>query len=102
MDLAITSHALSKRYPNGVLAVDSIELHVPRGQVYGLLGPNGAGKTTTLGMLVGLIRPTGGGAIVAGHDAGSSESRRQVGALLDRFGFYPYLSGRNNLRVVAR
>jgi ABC-2 type transport system ATP-binding protein len=49
-----------------------------------------------------LIRPTGGGAIVAGHDAGSSESRRQVGALLDRFGFYPYLSGRNNLRVVAR
>ena len=102
MDLAITSHALSKRYANGVLAVDSIELHVPRGQVYGLLGPNGAGKTTTLGMLVGLIRPTGGGAIVAGHDAGSSESRRQVGALLDRFGFYPYLSGRNNLRVVAR
>jgi ABC-2 type transport system ATP-binding protein len=102
MDFAITSHALSKRYANGVLAVDSIELHVPRGQVYGLLGPNGAGKTTTLRMLVGLIRPTGGGAIVAGHDAGSSESRRQVGALLDRFGFYPYLSGRNNLRVVAR
>ncbi|HEV3101496.1 MAG TPA: ATP-binding cassette domain-containing protein, partial [Candidatus Dormibacteraeota bacterium] len=102
MELTITSHALSKRYANGVLAVDSIELHVPRGQVYGLLGPNGAGKTTTLRMLVGLIRPTGGGAIVAGHDAGSSESRRQVGALLDRFGFYPYLSGRNNLRVVAR
>ena len=102
MDFAITSHALSKRYANGVLAVDSVELQVPRGGVYGLLGPNGAGKTTTLRMLVGLIRPTGGGAIVDGHDAGSCESRRQVGALLDRFGFYPYLSGRNNLRVVAR
>jgi len=102
MDLAITSHALSKRYPNGVLAVDAVQLRVPSGQVYGLLGPNGAGKTTTLRMLVGLIRPTGGGAIIAGHDAGSSESRRLVGALLDRFGFYPYLSGRNNLRVVAR
>ncbi|HEV2943967.1 MAG TPA: ATP-binding cassette domain-containing protein, partial [Solirubrobacteraceae bacterium] len=102
MDFAITSHALSKRYANGVLAVDAVQLHVPRGQVYGLLGPNGAGKTTTLRILVGLIRPTGGGAFVAGHDAGSSESRRQVGALLDRFGFYPYLSGRNNLRVIAR
>src|SRR5690348_10171302 len=102
MDLRVTARALSKRYANGVLAVDSVDLHVPRGQVYGLLGPNGAGKTTTLRMLVGLIRPTAGGAIVAGHDAGSSESRRQVGALLDRFGLYPYLSGRDNLRVVAR
>jgi ABC-2 type transport system ATP-binding protein len=101
MDFAITSHALSKRYPNGVLAVDAVQLHVPCGQVYGLLGPNGAGKTTTLRMLVGLIRPSSGGAMVAGHEAGSRESRRRVGALLDRFGFYPYLSGRNNLRVVA-
>jgi ABC-2 type transport system ATP-binding protein len=101
MDFAITSHALSKRYPNGVLAVDAVQLHVPCGQVYGLLGPNGAGKTTTLRMLVGLIRPSSGGAMVAGYEAGSRESRRRVGALLDRFGFYPYLSGRNNLRVVA-
>jgi len=102
MDLCVTARALSKRYDNGVLAVDSVDLHVPRGQVYGLLGPNGAGKTTTLRMLVGLIRPTAGDATVAGHDAGSGESRRHVGALLDRFGLYPYLSGRDNLRVVAR
>jgi ABC-2 type transport system ATP-binding protein len=102
MDCAITSNGLTKRYSNGVLAVDSVDLHVPRAQVYGLLGPNGAGKTTTLRMLVGLVRPTSGGAMVGGHPAGSRESRRQVGALLERFGFYPYLSGRDNLRVVAR
>jgi ABC-2 type transport system ATP-binding protein len=101
-DFVIQSDGLSKRYPNGVLAVDNVALRVPRGHVYGLLGPNGAGKTTTLRMLVGLIRPTAGGAMVAGHPAGSGESRRRVGALLERFGFYPYLSGRGNLRVVAR
>jgi ABC-2 type transport system ATP-binding protein len=101
-DFAITSQGLSKRYPNGVLAVDAVDLHVPRGQVYGLLGSNGAGKTTTLRMLVGLIRPTGGSALVAGQAAGCRESRRRTGALLERFGFHPYLSGRDNLRVVAR
>jgi ABC-2 type transport system ATP-binding protein len=101
-DFVIATEALSKRFSNGILGVDSLELHVPRGHVYGLLGSNGAGKTTTLRMLVGLIRPSSGLALVAGHAAGSEASRKSVGALLERFGFYPYLSGRDNLRVVAR
>jgi ABC-type multidrug transport system ATPase subunit len=101
-DFVITTEALSKRFSNRVLAVDSLNLHVPRGHVYGLLGSNGAGKTTTLRMLVGLIRPSSGRALVAGQPAGTEAGRNRVGALLERFGFYPYLSGRDNLRVVAR
>jgi ABC-2 type transport system ATP-binding protein len=101
-DFIVTSQALSKRFQRDVLAVDAIDLHVPRGHVYGLLGSNGAGKTTTLRMLVGLTKPTSGSALVVGHPAGSHASRRRVGALLERFGFFPYLSGRDNLRLIAR
>ena len=101
-DFVITCDGLSKRFSNGFLAVDTLHMHVPRGKVYGLLGPNGAGKTTTLRMLTGLIQPTVGTAVVAGYAAGTSASRRRCGALLERFGLYPYLSGRDNLRVVAR
>jgi ABC-2 type transport system ATP-binding protein len=100
--VAIRCEGLSKRYANGVLGVDSLQLEVPRGTVFGLLGANGAGKTTTLRLLVGLIRPTAGSAWVAGHAARTSASRRRTGALLERFGLYPYLSGRSNLRVIAR
>jgi ABC-2 type transport system ATP-binding protein len=53
----VETHSLTKRYGSGVLAVDSVDMSVRRGEVYGFLRPNGAGKTTTLRMLVGLIRP---------------------------------------------
>jgi ABC-2 type transport system ATP-binding protein len=76
-------------------------MSVRRGEVYGFLGPNGAGKTTTLRMLVGLIRPTSGAATVAGHAPGSPAGLKTIGALIESPGFYPYLSGRENLRVVA-
>jgi len=97
----VETHGLTKRYGSGVLAVDSIDMSVRRGEVYGFLGPNGAGKTTTLRMLLGLIRPTAGTATVAGHHPGEPVGLAQIGSLIESPGFYPYLSGRENLRVVA-
>jgi ABC-2 type transport system ATP-binding protein len=76
-------------------------MSVRRGEVYGFLGPNGAGKTTTLRMLVGLIRPTSGTVTVAGHTPGDPAGLAKIGSLIESPGFYPYLSGRENLRVVA-
>jgi len=97
----IETSGLTKRYGNGVLAVDSVGMSVRRGEVYGFLGPNGAGKTTTLRMLVGLIRPTSGTATVAGHEPGDPAGLAKIGSLVEAPGFYPYLSGRENLKVVA-
>jgi len=97
----VETHSLTKRYGSGVLAVDSVDMSVRRGEVYGFLGPNGAGKTTTLRMLVGLIRPTSGTVTVAGHAPGDPAGLAKTGSLIESPGFYPYLSGRDNLRVVA-
>lgn len=85
-----------------MLAVDNLTLSVRRGEVYGFLGPNGAGKTTTMRMLVGLLRPTAGTAVVAGHPPGAPAGLARLGALVEQSAFYPYLSGRDNLRVMAR
>jgi len=68
----VETHGLTKRFGSGVLAVDSIDMSVRRGEVYGFLGPNGAGKTTTLRMLVGLIRLTAGTAIGNFHAPGDA------------------------------
>jgi ABC-type multidrug transport system ATPase subunit len=97
----VETHGLTKRFGSGVLAVNSVDMSVRRGEVYGFLGPNGAGKTTTLRMLVGLIRPTSGTASVAGHAPGDPKGLARIGSLIESAGFYPYLSGRENLRVVA-
>jgi ABC-2 type transport system ATP-binding protein len=101
-NLVIETHDLRKRYGDRILAVDELALRVRRGEVYGFLGPNGAGKTTTLRMLLGLIRPTSGTALVLGARPGSSQSLGRVGALIETPAFYPFLSGRDNLRVLAR
>jgi ABC-2 type transport system ATP-binding protein len=77
-------------------------MRVRRGEVYGFLGPNGAGKTTTLRMLLGLIRPTSGSALVLGRAPGSPEGLARIGALIETPTFYPFLSGQDNLRVLAR
>jgi len=97
----VETHGLTKRYGSGVLAVDSVDMSVRRGEVYGFLGPNGAGKTTTLRMLVGLIRPTSGTATVSGHAPGDPAGLAKIGWLIESPGFYPYLSGRENMRVIA-
>ncbi|HEY7101107.1 MAG TPA: ABC transporter ATP-binding protein [Mycobacteriales bacterium] len=83
-------------------AVDAVDLTVRRGEVYGFLGPNGAGKTTTLRMLLGLVRPTSGRATVHGLPPGDPVAVARTGSLVEGPGFYPYLSGRENLRVLAR
>jgi ABC-type multidrug transport system ATPase subunit len=98
----IETRELSKRYGERIDAVDRLTLRVRRGEVYGFLGPNGAGKTTTLRMLLGLVRPTSGGALVLGAPPGSPEGLARVGALIESPTFYPFLSGRDNLRVLAR
>src|SRR3989442_5084832 len=97
----VEPHGLTKRFGSGVLAVNSVDMSVRRGEVYGFLGPNGAGKTTTLRMLVGLIRPTSGTATVAGHTPGAPAGLAKIGSLIESPGFYPFLSGRENLGVVA-
>jgi ABC-2 type transport system ATP-binding protein len=97
----IETRKLTKRYGSGVLAVNRLDLSVRRGEVYGFLGPNGAGKSTTLKMLVGLVRPTQGTARVAGHEPGAPAGLARIGSLVESPSFYPYLSGRDNLRVIA-
>src|SRR5262245_3670068 len=100
-DTVVQTNQLTKRYGNR-LAADRVSLTVRRGEVFGFLGPNGAGKTTTLRMILGLIRPTSGSAVVLAMPAGTPAATARVGALVEGPGFYPYLSGRDNLRVMAR
>jgi ABC-2 type transport system ATP-binding protein len=97
----VETHGLTKRYGNAITAVDSLDLNVYRGEVYGFLGPNGAGKTTTLRMLLGLIGPTAGSARVMGAAPGTPASLVKVGAIVETPAFYPYLSGYDNLRLLA-
>jgi ABC-2 type transport system ATP-binding protein len=98
----IETKELSKTYGARVKAVDRVNLAVRRGEIYGFLGPNGAGKTTTLRILVGLVRPTAGTVSVLGRPPGHPAALAGIGALIEAPGFWPYLSGRDNLRVLAR
>lgn len=93
---------LTKRF-NHLLAVDALDLSVEEGEVFGFLGPNGAGKSTTLRMMVGLIKPTSGDVKVFGRDVWHDHVRAMasVGALIESPAFYKYLSGRENLSLIA-
>jgi ABC-2 type transport system ATP-binding protein len=95
----VETHELTKNFGQTV-AVRDLSLTVEPGEVYGFLGPNGAGKTTTLRMLLGLIRPTSGEVRILGQAPGAGYLDR-VGALIEGPAFYPYLSGRRNLQVLA-
>ncbi len=103
LPLVIETCGLTKHYGKHPAVVD-LNLRVPRGVVFGFLGRNGAGKTTTIGMLLGLLRPTSGEAWILGHEVGRDlrPALQRCGVLLDRPAFYPYLSGRENLWVVAQ
>jgi ABC-type multidrug transport system ATPase subunit len=100
--IVLETRGLGKRYGERILAVDQLNMRVRRGEVYGFLGPNGAGKSTTLRMLLGLIRPTSGTATVLGAPPGAPEGLARIGALVETPAFYPFLSGRDNLRLLAR
>jgi ABC-2 type transport system ATP-binding protein len=101
-DYVIETRELAKRYSAQVVAVNGLNLRVRRGEVYGFLGPNGSGKTTTLRMLLGLARPTSGSATVLGAAPGMARGLARIGAMIETPAFYPYLSGRDNLLVMAR
>ncbi|MEU4831309.1 ABC transporter ATP-binding protein [Streptosporangium sp. NPDC023615] len=97
---SVVTAGLTKRFRSGQVAVDSLDLAVPAGSVFGFLGPNGSGKTTTIRMLLGLVTPTAGswrllGAPMPGPMGGVLP---RVGALVEGPAFYPYLSGEANLR----
>ena len=86
MPAALEVHGLVKRY-GAHTALHGVDLHVDEGELVGLLGPNGAGKSTLTKVACGLVRPTGGSAVVAGHPAGSKEARRVQGYLAELFRF---------------
>jgi ABC-2 type transport system ATP-binding protein len=101
--LAIETAGLTKQFGQH-RAVDTLHLAIPTGSVFGFLGPNGAGKTTTIRMLLGLIRPTSGSGRILGHDIMHERAAilPRIGALVESPAFYLSLSGRDNLRVLAR
>jgi len=99
---AIETSGLTKRFGDRT-AVDGVDLCVPRGSAFGFLGPNGAGKTTMIRMLLGLTHASAGQMRVLGHPvpAERGTALQRVGAIVEDPRFHPYLSGRENLRIVA-
>jgi ABC-2 type transport system ATP-binding protein len=83
-------------------ALKGLDLTIAEGEVFGFLGPNGAGKSTTIKLVMGLLRPTSGTALIMGMDAGQAESRRNVGFLPENPAFYDYLSAEEYLLFVGR
>jgi len=100
-ELAVEARGVVKRFGTDVVAVDGLDLAIRSGETYGLIGPNGAGKTTTLRMLLGLVRPTAGLIRVLGLPPGDPAGLRRLGAMGEA-AFYPFLSGRDNVRAAAR
>ena len=96
----INCEHLTKHFGKTV-AVNDIDLEVGPGQVYGFLGPNGAGKTTTIRMLLGLITPTSGQIQLLGHRLPDPRAVRGTGSMIEEPAFYPWLTGRQNLRVTG-
>ena len=96
------TRGLTKRFGTNV-AVDGVELQVPRGSVFGYLGPNGAGKTTLMRTLLGLTRADGGSMSLLGFPVPAERKRAlaRVGAIVDEPRFHPHLTGRDNLRLLA-
>jgi len=102
-DIILRTKGLTKRFGK-LVAVKDLDLEIYRGEVFGFLGPNGAGKSTTVGMILGLVTPTSGSLELFGLklDKHRWAALRRVGAIIEEPAFYPYLSGWNNLEVLAR
>jgi len=99
----IRTESLTKVY-DGVKAVDSLSLHVEKGDVFGFLGPNGSGKTTTMGMMIGEIEPMSGQCLINGIDVlrHPLDVNRIIGYMPDGLGFYENLNARQNLRFFSQ
>jgi ABC-2 type transport system ATP-binding protein len=101
LDLALDVHGLQKAFGD-VRAIDGLDLDVASGQVHGLVGPNGAGKTTLLRILFGLVAPDAGTVSLLGHEAGDAGKPTEgVGGFVEEPRFYPYLTARRNLELMA-
>ena len=102
MPAPVEARGLVKRYGD-IVAVDHVDLTVQSGDVYGYLGPNGAGKTTSLRMLLGLIRPDEGAVRLFGHEplVDGARALDGVAGFVEEPRFYPYLTGRKNLELLA-
>ena len=98
---AVRTEQLTKRYGT-TTALDSLDLTVESGEVFGYLGPNGAGKSTTISLLLGLIRPTSGTATIFGLDPTRNETRSRIGYLPESPVFYDQLTGREFLRFCGK
>ena len=96
--MILETRKLTKKYGR-ITAVDNLNLTIPENTVFGILGPNGSGKTTTLGMILDVIEKTSGDYIW--HVGEKGKERKKLGAILETPAFYPYLSGHENLRIVA-
>ncbi len=98
----VETSGLTKHFGSRV-AVDGVDLRIPRGSAFGYLGPNGAGKTTLIRMLLGLTQPTAGSISLLGRPipARRAEALARIGAIVEEPKFHPFLSGRENLRIVA-
>jgi ABC-2 type transport system ATP-binding protein len=99
--LAIATRNLRKVFGHKI-AVRNLTLEVPRGEVFGFLGPNGAGKSTSVKMLLGLVEPTSGSALLLGHPAGDRKTRANIGFLPEHFRFYDWLTATELLRLHGR
>ena len=102
-DVVLETQGLAKRFGD-LQAVQDLNLQIRQGDVYGFLGPNGAGKTTSIRMILGLISPSAGRVQIFGHDIRRHfrQAIRQVGAMVEGPAFYPYLTGRQNLKIYGR
>ena len=98
----LRTEGLRKRY-GAIEAVAGLDLRVYKGEVFSFLGPNGSGKSTTVGMILGLVKPTAGRALVFGNDMSTHAwpTLRRIGAMIEAPAFYPYLSGYDNLKVIT-
>lgn len=101
-ETAIETNGLTKRFGERI-AIDGVNLHVPRGSAFGFLGPNGAGKTTMIRMLLGLTHASAGNMSVLGHavPAERAHALQHVGAIVEEPRFHHHLTGRENLRIIA-
>lgn len=102
-EIILQTHEIKKHFGK-VRAVDGVSISVSRGQVYGFLGPNGAGKTTTIGMILGLLHPTAGSITLFGEPVTPYHNRplQRVGSLVGSPSLVPYLSARQNLKLMGR
>jgi ABC-2 type transport system ATP-binding protein len=100
---AIQTEGLTKRFGDGVVAVEDLDLTVHEGEVFGYLGPNGAGKSTTINVLLDYLRPTEGTATVLGHDAQDETQRihERIGILPEGFDLYDRLTGRKHVQFAV-